>query len=150
MSATIITDATKPTTLAEVVTATRTRDYTIARIKKALKERSDRPWSVTGGRGTAYGWITIDAPPRRRTWQDVKKSPELPCIRESYEERDMGTPDSGHMGPDDRAELGRLFGFENPVHHQGLSIPSSSAYYAEYIDRAEGRPPSVIGEPYWD
>lgn len=50
--------------------------------------------------------------------------------------------------PDWAAELGRLLG--KAVHHQGESVPSSNAYYQEYVDRAEGRTPSVIGSPYWD
>lgn len=37
------------------------RNETIARIKQTLKQRTGRQWSVTGGRGTAWGWITIKA-----------------------------------------------------------------------------------------
>lgn len=44
------------------------RNETIKRIKDALKRRSGKPWSVTGGRGTAWGWITIDAPPARTVY----------------------------------------------------------------------------------
>ena len=29
-------------------------------------------------------------------------------------------------------------------------FPAASDYYQEYIDRATGRTPSVIGIPYWD
>ncbi len=43
------------------------RDEAIARIRTALKRRSGKAWSVTGGRGTAWGWITVEAPPARRT-----------------------------------------------------------------------------------
>jgi hypothetical protein len=46
-----------------------TRAAVIRRIRAALKRRSGKDWSVTGGRGTGYGWLTIDAPPMRRTWQ---------------------------------------------------------------------------------
>ena len=49
----------------------------------------------------------------------------------------------------DAAELARLLGKES-IHCQGESIPASHDYYAEYIDRAEGRAPSVYGRPYWD
>lgn len=45
------------------------RDEAIREIKRALEKRSGKRWSVTGGRGTAWGWITIDAPPARRTWR---------------------------------------------------------------------------------
>ena len=61
-------------------TTTNDRDTTIKRIKTALQQRSGKTWSVTGGRGTAWGWITIDAPPRRRTWRWVQtESPEPPA-----------------------------------------------------------------------
>ena len=53
------------------------------------------------------------------------------------------------MSPAERAELARLLGLER-VHTQGESIPASSAYYAEYIDRAEGRTPATFGTQYWD
>src|SRR2546423_1163620 len=43
------------------------RNGIIKEIKTALETRSGKKWSVTGGKGTAYGWITIDAPPARRT-----------------------------------------------------------------------------------
>lgn len=44
------------------------RNETIKAIKTALQKCSGKTWSVTGGRGTAWGWLTIDAPPARRTW----------------------------------------------------------------------------------
>lgn len=99
------------------------RDETIKRIRAALLKRSGKSWSVRGGRGTAWGWIKIDAPPRR-------------CV-------------DGAMTPDDMAELARLLGLKY-VHSQGVSIPASSDYRQEYVDRAEGRPVSVFGKPYWD
>jgi hypothetical protein len=45
----------------------------------------------------------------------------------------------------DAKELGELLGLRGPVHHQGEQIPSSSAHYREYIDRAEGRKPTTYG-----
>ncbi len=55
------------------------RDDAITQIRAALKQRSGKTWSITGGKGTAWGWITVDAPPRRRTWQYVQtKTPESP------------------------------------------------------------------------
>jgi len=103
------------------------RNETIAILKAELKRRSRKVWSVTGGKGTAWGWITITAPPKR-------------CN------------EFGSMTEDDRAELAALLGFENvaAVHHQGASIAASRAYRAEYIARAEGRTPEVIAQPYWD
>jgi hypothetical protein len=96
----------------------------IARIKAALRIRSKRTWSVVGGRGTSWGWITVIAPPKR-------------------------TDEFGSMTADDQKELAFLFGLPSLVSHQGLSIPASSQYYQEFVDRAEGKPPSVIAEPYW-
>lgn len=101
-----------------------TRHAVIIRIRAALKTRSSKAWSVTGGRGTAYGWITITAPPAR-----------------------LGT--HGGMTDDDLGHLAELLDLDS-VHHQGVKIPASSDYYREYLDRAEGRTPSKIAEPYWD
>ena len=53
------------------------------------------------------------------------------------------------MGPADRFELAKLLGLD-VVWSQGVSIAAGNDYYREYIDRAEGREPSVIGKPYWD
>lgn len=124
------------------------RNRTIAAIKAALRRRSGKAWSVTGGRGTAWGWITIDTLPARATWRWrlLEGEPDRP---ENYREYDSGQP-GGHMGPAERAELGRLLGRDGPVHIQGESIPASGAYYAEYIDRAEGRTPARLGVQYWD
>lgn len=121
------------------------RNETIKRIREALKKRSGKIWSVTGGRGTAWGWITIDAPPARRTWLTRMKEGSTT----ETEEYDSGAPD-GYTSPAERSELGALLGMDKPIHCQGESIPASSDYYQEYIDRAEGRTPSKIGQPYWD
>lgn len=101
------------------------RDVAIAKIRAALKERSAKRWSVCGGRGTGWGWIKVIAPPARRG---------------EYDE----------MSDEDCAELGELFRLDRPAHFQGLDIPASSAYRREYVARAEGRRPDVLGTPYWD
>lgn len=92
------------------------------RIKAALQRRSDRTWSVTHGRGTAYGWITITAPPSRRV--------------------------NGDMNTTDRHALARLLNLARPCHHQGVKVPDSNDYRLECIARAQGRPPDVYGRPY--
>jgi len=124
------------------------RNETIQRIRTALKLRSGKVWSVTGGRGTAWGWITITAPPKRRTGHGVKKSGALTDWPEDYEYKDTGEP-NGNLAPAEQAELGRLLGLP-PVHFQGVSIPAGHDYWQEYTDRAEGKAPSVTGKPYWD
>ena len=48
------------------------------------------------------------------------------------------------MSDEDMAELSTLFNLPN-VPWQGLLIPPYEDYYMEYIDRAEGREPLVIG-----
>jgi len=128
------------------------RDETIRRIRAALKRRSGRAWSVKGGRGTAWGWIRIDAPPARRTWRHRPRpgytENTAPGGDRGWEAYDTGDP-GGSMGPADRLELAKLLGLEL-IRDQGVSIAANSDYYREYIDRAEGREPSVIGKPYWD
>ena len=90
------------------------RNTVAKRIRTALKHRSGKAWSVTCGRGTAWGWITIHS----RTDEECE-------------------------------ELGRLLGLERPTYgHE--SIPAGHDYYREYIDRAEGRAPTVEGKQYWD
>jgi hypothetical protein len=101
------------------------RASTIKAIRTALKTRSGKTWSVRGGTGTAWGWITISSPPARSADQ------------------------WGTMTDDEAKELATLLGLSR-VHHQGVSIAASTSHYREYIDRAEGRQPSVTGSPYWD
>lgn len=125
------------------------RDELIAHIRTQLKRRTGRPWSVTGGRGTAWGWIRIDAPPRRRTMHAVKVDPNGGNAPENWRMEDTGEP-GGSMTDDDRRTLAEALGLPRPVHHQGESIPAGNDYRTEYFDRAAGRPPRTTGEPYWD
>jgi hypothetical protein len=92
-------------------------------MRTALRRRSGKAWSVKGGTGTAYGWIRIASPPARMEGWSMPEA--------------------------DREELARLLGIES-VHPQGESVPASSEYRAEYLDRCEGRNPSVCGTVYWD
>lgn len=111
-----------------------TRDEAIQRIKTALKRRSGKTWSVTGGRGTAYGWIEIDVPPARRkfAFDGITPQAEFGCASQA-----------------EREELAKLLGLD-AVHPQGVSIPSGSDYREEYCQRAEGRTVTVRGEQYWN
>jgi hypothetical protein len=114
------------------------RDEAIARIRKALKQRSGKAWSVTGGRGTAWGWIRIDAPPARRIYNHAGAL--LPT----------GQRECGYMSLEDRQELARLLGKDGAVLSQGDNIPAGGDYYEEYLARAEGRPIEKFGHQYWD
>ena len=126
------------------------RNETIKTIKEALRRRSGKAWSVTGGRGTAYCWITIDVPPAQRTFTYVPKPHNTAMLLgvENWDEIDSGQP-GGHMGPTARAELCKLLGLES-VHQQGVSIAASHDHYEEYIARAQGQEPTKIAKQYWD
>lgn len=124
------------------------RNDTIKTIKANLRRRSGKSWSVTGGRGTIWGWITIDTMPSRATWRNRLPVGALDCP-ENYRECNTFMR-GGYMSPHERAELGTLLGLDGPCHMQGVSIPASSAYYQEYIDRSAGVTPTKIGTPYWD
>lgn len=143
------------------------------RIKAALKARSGKDWSVKRGRGTAGGWITIDAPKARLScarshafdWQtnvcsacnlhrNYGYSLDDPASRAAFENScaDHACTDEcyrAYISPADRLELAALLGLEN-VHPQGVSIMSSTDAYIEYIDRAEGREPRRFGVADWD
>ena len=69
------------------------RAAVIARIKRGLESRSGKRWSVTGGTGTAYGWLHIDAPPARRTWRD-RPRPGATGLGTYAEDWDPTTPAS--------------------------------------------------------
>lgn len=100
------------------------RDAAILEIRRGLKARSGKDWSVTGGSGTAWGWIKIQAPPRRRI--------------------------DGMMSTTDRVELGKLLDLGRASYSQGESVAASYEYRAEWVARAKGERLPVIAEPYWD
>lgn len=123
------------------------RDETVAALRAALKRRGRafglKPGDVTvkTGRGTSWGWIKVDAAPR--IFRDAKASALA-----------AGAPDDDAHDAGREAEyavlrkLHELLGFSPS--RSSVSIPASSDYRTEYVDRAEGRVPSVIGKPYWD
>lgn len=125
------------------------RNATIKTIKSALQRRSGKAWSVTGGRGTAYGWITINAPPKRCT-AGYELKPGCSDIPENYVRIDDKYPEgNGYMTLPDREELKNLLGLDR-MHDQGENVPASGDYRREYLARAEGKTPTVIAQPYWD
>lgn len=123
----LVTDADTPAP-APVDLDVTNRDVAIAAIRTALKARSGKAWSVRGGTGTAWGWITISAPPKRIV--DYR------------------------MTAEDTAELYALLGIAwnpNPGCEcgQSISVPASAAHRREYVARAQGRPYTAAA-PYWD
>ena len=127
------------------------KNATIKAIKSALQRRSGKAWSVTGGRGTAWGWIRITAPPARCT-----AGHDLPAGQsdwpENYVRNETKYPQGGAgvMTMADKIELGKLLGLDKPVHDQGESVGASTAYYREYLARARGETLVEIAQPYWD
>lgn len=113
------------------------RNSVIKAIKHNLEARSGKTWSVTGGRGTGSGWLTIDAPPARRKY-DWDGTP-IPADA-TY----------GYSSIEDRTELANLLGLTPPLHAQGQMVGASHDYYREYIERSAGRTPTKIAQPYWD
>lgn len=111
------------------------RNEAIARIRKALKARSGKTWSVTGNKGTAWGWIDIDAPPARRTWHFLPTGAKDENGHEVFEEVNDPSREFGHTSPAERKELADLLGVEN-VHHQGQSVSPDSRDF--WVDAAEG------------
>lgn len=105
-------------------------------IRAALKLRSGKDWSVTAGTGTARSWLKIDAPPKDRVW--------------NWDGTEREAKGTGYMSRDRRIELGNLLGLGKPVHPQGESIAASRDHWREYVARAQGRTPPVIGQQYWD
>jgi len=104
--------------------ASQGRDEVIQAIRQALKRRTGRAWSVTGGRGTAWGWITITSPPARQV--------------------------NHRITDEDGKELGEVLGL-GPSHHQGINIPSQTDYYREFLCRAiHGHAGPFTSTPQWD
>ena len=100
------------------------RDATITELRRLLKAATGRTWSVTGGRGTAWGWITIHAPKARRD-------------------------EFGNMTDADREALTIALGEGQTVHRQGHTVPASSDHRAEVLRRAAGLD-FTQARPYWD
>jgi hypothetical protein len=111
-------------TTEQIATVCQDRNATIAALRAELKRRTGTTWSVTGGSGTAWGWITVNAPPKRRL-------------------------DFGRLADTDRAALASALSLDS-VHCQGVSIPASWEYRREYLERAAGLPVTTIAQPYWD
>lgn len=102
------------------------RDVAIARIKASLRQRSGRSWSVTGGTGTAWGWIRIKSMPKA-------------CGR------------FGEMTAADITELAGLLGVAESLVRGGFSIPASSDHRKQAIAlAATGTTLGLKAEQYWD
>jgi hypothetical protein len=124
---TTATHSISPKTAALLATARESlrRDDVVAAIRSALKDRSGKSWSITGGRGTAYGWLKIASPKARAAdkW--------------------------GSMTAEECAELAALLGLGR-VNAGGESVPAGHDYYRQYLDLAERGETAIHARPYWD
>ena len=114
------------------------RSEVVKRIKAALKCKTGKTWSVHGGCGTAWGWLTVEAPKSRRV--SVKDNPayvdpwETPGELRYFEYiRENG--ENYFTSRAACAELALAFGLSEPTHYQGLQIaPEKWEYYLELAE----------------
>lgn len=78
------------------------------KMRQLLRQRSGKTWSVKGGRGTGWGWLTISAPPSRM--------------------------DNWRMTEEDQAELAALL--DEKAHCQGVSVASGNWWH--YLKACRG------------
>lgn len=105
--------------------AEESRDAACKILRDLLRRRTGRDWSVKGSRGTAYSWISISAPPRRRG-------------------------EFGSMGVEDQIVLFAALG---EWAHQDISIRPCGGVRGAYVFRAAGLPVPDdwrINAPSWD
>ncbi len=84
------------------------RSAVTRKMRQLLRKRSGKTWSVKGGRGTGWGWLTIAAPPSRM--------------------------DNWRMTEEDQAELSILL--DEKAHCQGVSVSSDSWWH--YLKACRG------------
>jgi hypothetical protein len=115
-------------------------------IKQALKKRTGRVWSVYGSRGTAWGWLTIEAPKKRRVghinnpnfspWDNPVGNKEMPYLEVEPDEEH----EAWYTSNEDQEILRNALGAsKNLVGPQGLNI--SPNQWDFYLDRAINGPP---------
>jgi hypothetical protein len=90
--------------------AGRSRSDVTKKMRQLLKARSGKAWSVTGDRGTAWGWLNIQAPPKRRTGE------------------------YGRTTDEDARELADLLGLDRP--DGNVSVPSDQWFH--YLKACRG------------
>jgi hypothetical protein len=88
----------------------RSRSDVTKKMRQLLKARSGKAWSVTGDRGTAWGWLNIQAPPKRRIGE------------------------YGRTSDEDARELADLLGLDRP--DGNVSVPSGEWFH--YLKACRG------------
>lgn len=121
------------------------------RIRQALRKRTGQTWSVTGDRGTAWGWLRIEAAKSRRVCHDDNPEYDRYALYQSelpWTERKPGKGETAYdTSQQDRETLAKTLGISmNLSSCQGVSI--SPDQWQWYINRAEnGPPPAPKPEP---
>ncbi len=120
------------------------RDEAIKKIRTELKKKTGKSWSVTGGRGTGWGWIEVTAPPRRRVFHrsnpDVDQNLLTPLT--PYRDRVIEiTPENGEKAYDisfqDWDILADAFDLVNKSYHGGgvlISPEDREAHIARLVN----------------
>jgi len=129
------------------------RSEAIKRIRAALKKKTGKTWSVTGGRGTAWCWLNVSAPPKRRVWHETIGDPMEPgFLDKPWHERFIEVPATddkrayAYTSLAECRELAVAFGIPDRtyglpdriygVHHQGHSIrPEDWEYWIEQAEK---------------
>lgn len=121
------------------------RSEVAKRIRQALKRRTGLAWSVTGGRGTAWGWLEIEAAKSRRIMHDdnpkydrfaLGQQSELPWVERKPDKDEVAYCTS----QEDREILAEALGINMSFSSvQGVSI--SPDQWQWYVDRAENGKP---------
>lgn len=120
-----------------------TREETIKRIRAALKRKTGKSWTVRGGRGTGWGWIRVESPPRRRVHHETVGDPRDPdFLNKPYEERFREVAPAPGVTAcctplAEAREIAAAFGdgHKRLVSDQGLSIsPDAWEAYVEMVE----------------
>lgn len=98
------------------------RNDTNKLLRRILKLRTGLTWSVSGGRGTAFGWISIEVPRARRV--DSKGA--------------LTQDPHGYLAPADRALIARVLGRSRPVHFQGFGVRAGTSERRRLLRAAAG------------
>jgi hypothetical protein len=107
------------------------RKEAVKRIKAGLKAKTGKTWSVTGGRGTAWGWLRIQAPKSRRVSHEVNPEHDGFERTDRFMLRTGSTPwieyvsddgDDWYTSDADVAELKEIFEPGYSHFHQGLQV----------------------------
>lgn len=119
----------------------------VKRLKKALRTITGKTWSVSGARGTAWGWIDIQAPKSRRVghtpnpaWKHWEMDTQEPPF---FENPDAPKDERWYTNLADEAVLRDIFDMTGFYIHQGMSVPPDSREW--YVLKAEEKAAAMTG-----